>query len=322
MAIKIPRNAECPCGSGRKYKKCCGTHPGGGRGSPVTLKRKAGPHVCAFACRAECAEFCCGGATLITIDEIRKCCDLFPISVGFRKYTPLDASHRDLLDAVGVPCRGRFVVGDFIAGNRHIARCLALNNGSLCSLHGTDRKPAQCRLVPFSALYPEERQDILFDEQRKGKFARCRGFIGPEDAQHIVWRGERFVDQSYRRAYYDYQRGALKQASLMRQILDGLRGQEAYGEFLSGEGILEVAVPASLLPQVLDEAGFSRGEHQSYVQTQWRLCRRESVRTEGRNPVLEDCAAELERCDMQCASHAGESASQERTPPRESGRDG
>jgi uncharacterized protein YecA (UPF0149 family) len=23
--VKVSRNAPCPCGSGRKYKKCCGT---------------------------------------------------------------------------------------------------------------------------------------------------------------------------------------------------------------------------------------------------------------------------------------------------------
>jgi len=23
-AVEIPRNAACPCGSGRKYKRCCG----------------------------------------------------------------------------------------------------------------------------------------------------------------------------------------------------------------------------------------------------------------------------------------------------------
>ena len=27
FGIKIPRNAPCPCGSGRKYKKCCGADP-------------------------------------------------------------------------------------------------------------------------------------------------------------------------------------------------------------------------------------------------------------------------------------------------------
>jgi Fe-S-cluster containining protein len=270
--------------------------------------------VCAFACRAECAEFCCGGATLITIDEIRRCYDLFPISVGFRKHTPLDALHRDLLDAVGVPWSGRFIVGDFIAGNRHIARCLALNDGNLCSLHGTEKKPAQCRLVPFSALYPKERQDVLFEAQRKGKFARCRGFVDPESAKDIVWREGSFVDQAYRRAYYDFQRGALKQAPLMRRILEGMRGQEAYAQLLGGEGILEVAIPASFLPQVLDEAGLLPEEHQNCVEAQWRLCRRESVRAEGRNPVLEDCIAELERYGVACASHAGESASSEHAP--------
>lgn len=31
---KAPRNAPCPCGSGRKYKKCCGTPPTARRGCP------------------------------------------------------------------------------------------------------------------------------------------------------------------------------------------------------------------------------------------------------------------------------------------------
>ncbi|MEX1266093.1 MAG: SEC-C metal-binding domain-containing protein, partial [Woeseia sp.] len=25
-SAKVGRNAQCPCGSGRKYKKCCGGH--------------------------------------------------------------------------------------------------------------------------------------------------------------------------------------------------------------------------------------------------------------------------------------------------------
>jgi uncharacterized protein YecA (UPF0149 family) len=25
LAVKIGRNDPCPCGSGRKYKRCCGT---------------------------------------------------------------------------------------------------------------------------------------------------------------------------------------------------------------------------------------------------------------------------------------------------------
>lgn len=35
-AVKVGRNDPCPCGSGRKYKKCCGEHPAGG-------SRDAGP---------------------------------------------------------------------------------------------------------------------------------------------------------------------------------------------------------------------------------------------------------------------------------------
>jgi Fe-S-cluster containining protein len=262
-----------------------------------------------------CAEYCCGGATLITIDEISGCYDLFPISVGFRKHTPLDTLHRDLLDAVGVAWSGRFIVGDFIAGNRRIARCLALSDKNLCSLHGTDKKPAQCRLVPFSGLYPEERQDVLFAEQRRGRFAKCRGFVGPDVEEHVVWKEGRFADQAYRRAYYDFQQGALKQAPLMREILEGMRGQEGYEQFLGGEGILEVAMPASLLPRVLDEAGVPRGEHQSYAEAQWRLCRRESVRTDGRNAVLEDCTLELERFEALRTC-------EDETPMRESRKDG
>jgi hypothetical protein len=297
--MKIPRNAACPCGSGRKYKKCCGLHAEGERSSALAPERRAAARLCAFDCRAECAEVCCGGATLITIDEIRICYDLFPISVGFRKHTPLDRSHRDLLGAAGIPWRGRFIVGDFIAGNRHAPRCSALDSANHCSLHGTGKKPAQCRLVPFSALYPEGRQDVLFGEQRKGKFAKCRGFVGRETGGHIVWREGRFVDQAYSRAYHDFQQGALSQAALMGDILEGMKAQEAYGQFLAGEGILEAPIPAALLPRVFEAAGLPVQEHRRYVEAQWRLCRREGARTGWRNSVLEDCARELERCRAQ-----------------------
>ncbi|HSB52425.1 MAG TPA: SEC-C metal-binding domain-containing protein [Dissulfurispiraceae bacterium] len=308
MALKVPRNAACPCGSGMKYKKCCGTHTEAGEGSAATVGHHAKPCVCAFACRGECAEVCCGGATLITIDEIRNCYDVFPVSIGFRKYTPLDELHRDLLNTLGVRCGGRFIIGDFIAGNRYASRCAALNRDSLCSLHGTEKKPAQCRLVPFSALYPEARQDILFAEQRRTKFARCRGFASPEAGECVVWREGGFEDLAYRRPYYDYQRGALKQAPLMCEILEGMKSQEAYEQFLGGEGILEMPIPAGLLPRVLHMAGFQSEEYPRYIETQWRLCRKESAREDAANPVLGDCAQELQRVrpvSMSGAEHIG-----------------
>ncbi len=292
--LKVPRNAVCPCGSGLKYKKCCGTRTGLGKRSATAVGHHAKPRECAFACRGECAEVCCGGATLITIDEIRNCYEVFPVSVGFRKYTPLDELHRDLLNTLGERCGGRFVVGDFIAGNRYASRCAALSSDGLCSLHGTEKKPAQCRLVPFSALYPEARQDILFAEQRRTKFSRCRGFAGAEGGECVVWREGRFEDLAYRRPYYDYQRGALKQAPLMREILEVMKGQEAYEKFLGGEGILEMPIPAGLLPRVLHMAGFQSEEYPRYIETQWRLCRKESAREDAENPALGDCVRELE----------------------------
>lgn len=37
-AVKIGRNAACPCGSGKKYKRCCGSH----KAAMDTLKPEAG----------------------------------------------------------------------------------------------------------------------------------------------------------------------------------------------------------------------------------------------------------------------------------------
>jgi uncharacterized protein len=36
-AARLPgKNAPCPCGSGNKFKNCCGKHPGAGGGAPPT----------------------------------------------------------------------------------------------------------------------------------------------------------------------------------------------------------------------------------------------------------------------------------------------
>jgi hypothetical protein len=42
----VPRNAACPCGSGRKYKRCCGRSLSGrearGAGSPPARRSRPG----------------------------------------------------------------------------------------------------------------------------------------------------------------------------------------------------------------------------------------------------------------------------------------
>jgi hypothetical protein len=288
MAIKTGRNALCICGSGKKYKKCCGSLPLSGIPSTLSGSPQETTLGIWFSCATSCAESCCGGATLITIEEIKQCYDVFPITLGFRKYVPIDEEHRDFLDAVGMRSGRIYIVGDFVAGNRYAARCAALGVDSLCTLHTTEKRPAQCQIVPFCALYPEEKQDLVIDEQRRGKFFKCQGFTSPENHTAMVWKEGRFIDTLYRNAYYTYQRGLLKQWPITIAILNELKTQASFGEFLAGDGILEVAIPANLLHDVLGAAGFRSNEVDCFVREQYRVCL-DALRGERvRNQAIED----------------------------------
>jgi hypothetical protein len=245
-------------------------------------------NVCNFRCSKDCAEWCCGGATMITIDEIKKCYDVFPVAIGFRKYFPMNPEHRDFLDIIGTRSGSQYIVGDFIAGNWRRKRCMALNSGNLCKLHKQGRKPLQCRIVPFCAIYPEDKQDVIFIEQKQGKFKKCKGYKTTEEKDCTVWENGRFKDLTYRNAFYDYQKGLQRQKWLMQGVLEELKGQPSYQEFLKGEGIIETHIPPSLLFDVLEAAGFSFNEYHLFINVQGRLCYKELASQKTENPVLAD----------------------------------
>jgi Fe-S-cluster containining protein len=258
-----------------------------------------------FACLTECADSCCTGATLITMDEIRLVYDVFPLTVGFRNYIPVSADHRDLLEMVGFREGNRYVVGDFVAGNRLRRICSALEGGRLCRLHREGRKPMQCRLVPFCALYPEEMQDVVLAEQKRDSFSGCRGILTGRSTDPRVWSHGRFTDPGYRSAYYGFQRGLARQRGLMGRLLDSLRQQRPYQDFLRGEGILEAAMPVSMLFDVLDAAGLSSEEYLIFIREQRRLCHGEVASGHPIPMVLKDSLTTLDHVARQYADFAG-----------------
>jgi hypothetical protein len=282
---KTERNGPCICGSGKKYKKCCGRNHGeGGLSEHVPIK----PGICNFECAVDCAGQCCGGATVITIDEIGRLYDVFPITVGFRKYIPVDAGHEAFLEAIGTKSGGSFMVGDFIAGNWRATRCELLGNDNLCGLHREGRKPAQCSLVPFCAIYPVERQDAVFMEQKKTAFSRCAGFRAADDTSVVVWRDGKFTDKLYGAAFSAFQSGLLRQKPFMAKILRELKRQTVFREFLRGSGILEAAIPGNMLFDLLDAAGVPAGARSNYIDRQKELFVRELQKSEKPVAVFAD----------------------------------
>ena len=289
---KTERNGPCSCGSGKKYKKCCGINHGeDGFSEQVPLKLGS----CNFECSIDCAGQCCGGATVITIDEIGSLYDVFPITVGFRKYLPVDAGHEAFLEAIGTKTGGHFIAGDFIAGNWRARRCALLGNDNLCKLHKEGRKPIQCSLVPFCAIYPEERQDAVFMEQKKTAFSRCRGFRSPDDMSGVVWRDGKFTDKLYGTAFSAFRSGLLHQKPFMMKILNELKRQKVFHEFLRGTGILEAAIPVNLLFDLLDAAGITVESRSIYIDRQRELFVRELKTSEKPVAVFSDSIETVRR---------------------------
>lgn len=243
---------------------------------------------CYFRCSTDCSEWCCGGATLVTIEEFRKCYDVFPITIGFRRYFAMDPEHQKFLAGIGTKSGSSYIVGDFIAGNRHKRRCIALGKDNLCSLHKTSKKPFQCHIVPFCAIYPENRQDVIFNEQKAVKFAGCKGYRAGEETGHVAWENGRFADISYGEAFHSFQRGLIKQRPVMEAVLEGLKAQPGFNEFLKGSGILETHIPANMLFNVLEAAEMPFEEYHLFINLQGRLCYNELVNGEKENLVLAD----------------------------------
>lgn len=246
-----------------------------------------------FQCVQSCADICCTGATMLTIDEIGTLYRHFPITIGFRKYTPADGSHRDFLDLVGERVGDHYIIGDFIAGNWRKRRCAMLSSSRLCRLHDAGLKPLQCRIVPFCAVYPEDWQQVVLAEQHMGAFRGCKGFRAGEKKNAIVWNAGIITDTEVRQAFYRFRDAMMRQRGFLQTILDELKEQPEFPQFLAGKGILEAPIPGKMLFAILKAAGMPEKEYPAYVIGQAALCQRELA---GRTPslVFRDALQELQ----------------------------
>ncbi len=249
--------------------------------------------VCSFECQKDCSKVCCNGATLITIEEIKSFYDIFPIYIGFRKYYPVNEEHKTFLKNIGGEMDDFYIVGDFIAGNRFKKSCIALDEDNLCRLQKEGRKPLQCRIVPFCAIYPENTQDIIFVEQRKTKFTNCEGYKDKSQTETIVWKDGAFTDYAIGDAFMYFQQGLQKQSHFMKEILLAIYKEDYFKDFMEGDGVLEMPIPIPILFNILEEAGFSEEESLHFIISQARLCLKELADGNAENTVIEDWYNEL-----------------------------
>ncbi len=249
--------------------------------------------VSVFSCVTTCADVCCTGATMLTIDEIASLYRYFPLTVGFRKYTPFDAAHRDFLDTVGERTGSIYVVGDVIAGNWRRKHCSMLMANHHCRLHNIDQKPRQCQIVPFCALFPEAAQQNVLVEQQAGPFRKCKGFAAGVESGAIVWDAGIIVNEDMREPFYRYREGMVLQRGFLQAILDGLKRQPSFQRFLCGPGMLEAAIPAAMLPEILSVARMKRERYDDFIAAQVKLCRREHELSP-EAAVFQDCLLELQ----------------------------
>lgn len=261
--------------------------------SDLMMSDDKGAGVCSFLCEKDCSNVCCNGATLITIEEIKEFYDIFPIYIGFRKYSHMNKEHKIFLKNIGGEIDDYYIIGDFIAGNRFRKTCMALDEDKLCRLQKEGRNPLQCRIVPFCAIYPEDRQGVIFEQQRKTKFANCEGYKKATETDTIVWKDGTFTDPSIRDAFFDFQRGLSKQSRFMKEILLAIYREDFFKDFLEGEGVLEIPIPIPILFNLLEEAGFSDEESLQFIISQAKICHKELADEAAENTVIEDWLLEL-----------------------------
>ena len=147
-------------------------------------------------------------------------------------------------------------------------------------------------LVPFCAVYPEERQDAVFASQKQAAFRKCSGYLAYHETEDVVWKSGRFVRSDYAEAFSRFRSGMLRQAEFMRKILGELKKQPSFSRFLRGDGILETAIPGYLLFDLLDAAGLASASREDFVRRQRAFCLRELQYSGERVAIFEDCVLE------------------------------
>ncbi|WP_353683692.1 hypothetical protein V4D30_07355 [Thermodesulfovibrio sp. 3907-1M] len=208
-----------------------------------------------FQCMINCSSVCCGGATILTLKESGRLYRFFPITVGFRKIHPFNSSHKTYIEEFAIKYKNSYIIGDFIAGNRFKKRCKMLRD-SLCSLHGKE-KPLQCNVIPFSVTFPEDLQDLVITERKKGAFRACKGF---HDDAPLIWDGE-FTDKELKENFYKLQQNLIFQKNIMERIFLEFENNPFFRKFMMNENSLfEVPVIPEFIDEICSIASIDKSE--------------------------------------------------------------
>lgn len=240
-----------------------------------------------FQCVKECSSLCCGGATILTLDEIKRFYNYFPITIAFQKIFPIDNFHADYLEDFVIKYDQNFIIGDFVAGNRLKRKCSRLKN-SLCNLHEIG-KPLQCSVIPFSVTFPEEYQDRVINERRRGAFKNCRGF---DEKFKVLWRGK-FQEQSLINDFYSLRKNIKAQRDILYKVLSYFIRTQTFSLFIRGfSGIFELPIPRDSYRLLLIQAQIENPEQ--FLNSQKRLIINELSARHSRNPLFSDALREIE----------------------------
>ncbi len=210
-----------------------------------------------------CSSACCGGATILTLKEVGTLYSFFPITVGFRKIHPFNSSHKAYIEDFAIKYKHSYIIGDFIAGNRFKKRCKMLRE-SLCFLHGK-HKPLQCKVIPFSVSFPEELQNLVIAERRKGAFQACKGFH--RDAP-LIWDGE-FIDEELKENFHKLRQNLIFQKNIMERIFLGFENNPFFKKFMTAEnGLFETPIMPDFIDEICSIASVDKSE---FIKAQRRL---------------------------------------------------
>lgn len=207
-----------------------------------------------FQCVIHCSSLCCGGATILTLKEIKKLYRFFPVTIGFRKIFPLNSAHKSYIEEIAIKYKNFYIIGDFVAGNRLKKRCQMLKD-SLCLINSF--KPLQCSVIPFSVTFPEELQNLVIAKKRQGAFKFCKGFI---DDSKLVW-DDKFVDKELRENFYKLLENFIFQRDIIEKIFLKFENNPFFKKLIqSEEGLFEVPIISDFIDEICGIASIDKKE--------------------------------------------------------------
>ncbi len=244
-----------------------------------------------FQCQIECSHFCCGGATVVSLPELKNFYRFFPITLAFQKVYPIDSFHENYIKDITFRYADFYIIGDFIAGNRFNKKCRHLKN-SLCALHGKT-KPLQCKIIPFSVTFPEKYQDIVIKEKRKLAFKNCKGFM---ENTPIIWNGF-FLEESLKSDFEQLRKGLMSQRDIMEKIFKASNKSVNFSKFLlSKSGILELPLTEELINELFyrcyieDPVDFLKYQKSFFI--------RELMNNNSKNSIFSQALSIIEKINM------------------------